>query len=202
MLHSAHASLQEREQAVGKEGQVKQEEYLLPRGSPTPQCAYTKAGQVSAKEPLGKGAPPGPPSSVPSHLGRTRVSEPAWVGLEATEPGLWRWPWSRGPQGPFCKETGEPRKDAVGSGDGRTTMGEEGALAWSSSPTLPPLRGPWGWSGLPQALLSLGGCMRPKFRSAQDRVLGRVGGRSRLRRGGIHVGRIEMGRGWWGSVCV
>ena len=148
LLHSAHASLQEREQAAGKDGQVKQEEYPLPRGSPAPQCAYTKAGQVSAKDPLGKGGPPGPLSSVPSLLGRTRVAEPAWVGLEATKPGLWRWPWSREPQGPFCKERGEPRKDAVGSGDGRTTMGEEGALAWSSSPT--PLRAPWRGQGSPR----------------------------------------------------
>lgn len=42
LLHPAHASLQEGEQAVGKEGQIKQEEYLEPRGSPRPQCAHTK----------------------------------------------------------------------------------------------------------------------------------------------------------------
>lgn len=187
LLHPAHASLQEGEQAVGKEGQIKQEEYLEPRGSPRPQCAHTKEGQVSANNPLKKGGSPGPLSSVPSHLGRTRVAEPAWVGLEATKPGLWRWPWSRETQGPFCKKRGEPRKDAVGSGDGRTTMGEEGALDLQAEAAglvlityAPTSEGPPGASGLPQALLRLGGCMRPNFRSAQDRVLGRVGGPSGL----------------------
>lgn len=57
LLHPAHASLQEGEQAGGKEGQVKPEEYLPPRGGPGLQCAYTKAGQVSARIPWGKGVP-------------------------------------------------------------------------------------------------------------------------------------------------
>ena len=76
----------------------------------------------------------------------------------------------------------------MGSGDGRTTMGEEGALglqAEAASPVLliptPTSEGSLGAGvrappGSPEPCTVLGGCMRPKFRSAQDRVLGRAGG--------------------------
>lgn len=76
----------------------------------------------------------------------------------------------------------------MGSGDGRTMMGEEGALGLQAEAASLVLLTPTPTSegsleagvrappGSPEPCTLLGGCMRPKLGSTQDRVLGRAGG--------------------------
>lgn len=109
---------------------------------------------MSANNPLKGGS--WTPELRPLTPRKDKVAEPAWVELEASKPGLWRWPWAE-TQVHFAR--GEPRKDAVGSGDGRTTMGEEGALDLQAEAaglvlitTLPHSEGPPEGIRAPQAL--------------------------------------------------
>lgn len=57
LLHPAHASLQEGEQAGGKEGQVKPEEYLPPRGGPGLQWPTLRQDRYQQGSPGERGSP-------------------------------------------------------------------------------------------------------------------------------------------------